>query len=110
MTLLGETGLRQLAEANHARACRLAEALSAVPGVEVLNDSFFNEFTVRLPKSAAPVVEELARQGIMAGVPVSRLEPQRPELANLLVVAATETVTDSDIKTFTDCLGKVLDQ
>ena len=39
MTLLGETGLRQLAEANHARACQLADALSKVPGVEVLNES-----------------------------------------------------------------------
>jgi hypothetical protein len=33
-------------------------------------------------------------------VPVSRLEPQRPELADLLVVAATETVTDEDIGAF----------
>ena len=75
MTLLGETGLRQLAEANHARACQLADALAKVPGVEVLNEAFFNEFTVRLPKPAAPVVEALAAKGIMAGVPVSRLVP-----------------------------------
>ena len=47
MTLLGETGLRQLAEANHARACQLADALAKVKGVEVLNEAFFNEFTVR---------------------------------------------------------------
>ena len=39
MTLLGETGLAQLAEANHARACQLADALAKVPGVEVLNES-----------------------------------------------------------------------
>jgi glycine dehydrogenase subunit 1 len=108
MTLLGETGLRQLAEANHARACRLAEALSAVRGVEVLNECFFNEFTVCLPKPAAPVVEELARQGIMAGVPVSRLEPDWPEFADMLVVAATETVTDADIGAFAAALRKAL--
>ena len=77
MTLLGETGLRELAEANHARACQLAEALAKVPGVEVLNDSFFNEFTVKLPKPAAPVVEALAEKGIIGGVPVSRLLPRR---------------------------------
>jgi glycine dehydrogenase subunit 1 len=96
MTLLGETGLRQLAEANHARACQLADALRKVQGVEVLNEAFFNEFTVRLPKPAAPVVEALADKGILAGVPVSRLIPGRPDLANLLVVAATETVTEAD--------------
>jgi glycine dehydrogenase subunit 1 len=104
MTLLGEMGLRRLAEANHARACQLARALAAVPGVEVLNPAFFNEFTVRLPKPAAEVVEALARQGVMAGVPVSRLEPDRPELANLLVVAATETTIDDHIQTYAEAL------
>jgi len=108
MTLLGELGLRRLAEANHARACHLAGALEAVPGVEVLNGSFFNEFTVRLPKPATEVVEMLARQGIMAGLPVSRLEPGRPELADLLVVAATETVTEGDIAWFVWALEETL--
>jgi glycine dehydrogenase subunit 1 len=108
MTLLGEAGLRRLAEANHARACQLAAALAGLPGVEVLNEAFFNEFTVRLPKPAAPVVEALATRGIMGGVPVSRLEPGRPELADLLVVAATETVTENDIAAFAGALEDVL--
>jgi glycine dehydrogenase subunit 1 len=107
MTLLGEKGLRELAEANHARACQVAEALAKVPGVEVLNESFFNEFTVRLPKPAAEIVEALAAQGIMAGVPVSRLEPGRG-LDDLLIVAATETVTDEQIAQFADALEKAL--
>ncbi len=107
MTLLGEKGLRELAEANHARACQLADALADVPGVEVLNESFFNEFTVRLPKPAAEVVEALAGQGIMAGVPVSRLLPGAG-LDDLLVIAATETVTDEQIATFAEALRRVL--
>jgi glycine dehydrogenase subunit 1 len=108
MSLLGETGLRRLAEANHARACQTADALAEIPGVEILNDSFFNEFTVRLRKPAAEVVEALAAQGIMAGLPVSRLEPGKPELENLMVVAATETVTDQDIATLARALGEAL--
>jgi glycine dehydrogenase subunit 1 len=108
MTLLGEHGLSRLAEANHARACQLADALAGVPGVEVLNECFFNEFTVRLPKPAAEVVEVLARQGIVAGLPVSRLEPTRPELADLLVVAATETATEGDIAWFVRALEEAL--
>jgi glycine cleavage system P protein (glycine dehydrogenase) subunit 1 len=107
MTLLGETGLRNLAEANHARACQLADALAAVPGVEILNESFFNEFTVRLPKPAAPIVEALAKEGIMAGVPVSRLLPDA-KLDDLLLVAATETVSETDIATFAGSLKEVL--
>ena len=107
MTLLGEKGLRELAEANHARACQLADALSSVPGVEVLNETFFNEFTVRLKKPAADVVEALAAQGIMAGVPVSRLLPARG-LDDLLIVAATETVTDEQIAALAEALERAL--
>ena len=108
MTLLGEKGLRELATANHVRACRTADALSRIPGVEVLNESFFNEFTVRLPKPAAPVVDALAARGIVAGLPVSRLEPARPELANLLLVAATETAIDEDVARYAEALEEAL--
>jgi glycine dehydrogenase subunit 1 len=55
LTILGEAGFTRLADLNHAAAVRLAERLSAVKGVEVLNDTFFNEFTVKLPKPAAPL-------------------------------------------------------
>ena len=107
-TLLGEAGLRQLAELNHATAVRLAERLSALPGVELVTDQFFNEFALKLPKPAAAVVEELAKRRILGGVPVSRLSPDRPELANLLLVAATETVTDEDITALVTALQEVL--
>ena len=94
LTLLGEAGFKRLAELNHAKASQLADLVAAVPGVKVVNDSFFNEFTVRLPKPAAPVVEALAAKRILAGVPVSRLIPDDPSVANLLLLAATETATD----------------
>ncbi|MEO8667135.1 MAG: aminomethyl-transferring glycine dehydrogenase subunit GcvPA [Bauldia sp.] len=108
MTLLGETGLRRLAALNHANAVRLAESLSQVPGVTVLNDSFFNEFTIRVPGDAAGIVEALAGEGILAGIPVSRLEPGRPDLADLIVVASTEINTEEDRAAYADALRKVL--
>ncbi len=107
MTLLGEAGLRRLAALNHERACRLAEALSALPGVTVLNDTFFNEFTVRLPRAASDVVEELAARGILGGVPVSRLLPGQA-FADLLLVAATETAGDEDQDAFVAALREIL--
>jgi len=107
MTLLGEMGLKRLAEANHARACQLADALAKIPGVEVVNESFFNEFTVRLPKPAEPIVEVLAKAGIIAGVPVSRLLPGSG-LENLLLIAATETVTENDIDMLCVALTEVV--
>src|ERR1700754_3419030 len=75
LSLLGEEGLARLAKINHAKACALADVLKTVPGVEGLTSAFFNEFTVKLSKPAAPVVEALAQKGIIAGVPASRLLP-----------------------------------
>ncbi|WP_334174890.1 aminomethyl-transferring glycine dehydrogenase subunit GcvPA [Pseudoxanthobacter sp.] len=108
MTLLGETGLTRLAALNHAAACDLAGRLAAVPGVSVLNDTFFNEFTIRVPGDAAAVVDALAERGVLGGVPVSRLLPGDQALAGLIVVAATETTTAEDRAAFADALAAVL--
>lgn len=95
MSLLGEKGLRQLARVNHKRACSLRDALAAA-GFEVLNSSFFNEITVRLDKKATEIVDALAEQSVLAGVPMERLYPDQG-FENHLILAATETVTDEDI-------------
>ncbi|MGD9667511.1 MAG: aminomethyl-transferring glycine dehydrogenase subunit GcvPA [Hyphomicrobiaceae bacterium] len=108
LTLLGERGYRQLAAVNHANAVALADLLADVPGVDVLTDTFFNEFTIRVPRSAADIVEQLAAKGVLGGVPVSRLEPERAELADLIVVASTEINTNEDRAAFADALRKVL--
>jgi glycine dehydrogenase subunit 1 len=107
MTLLGEAGLRRLARINHANAVKLADALGAVPGVTVLNDTFFNEFTLKLPKSAAQVVEALAIRRVLGGVPVSRLLPDAG-LDDLLIVASTEVNSDDDRAQFVTALQEVL--
>ncbi len=106
LTLLGEQGLVRLARINHAHAVELADLLAAIPGVAVLNESFFNEFTVRVPGDAAEVIERLAQRGVLGGVPVSRLEPQR--LSDLIVVAATEVSTAADRAAFAAALREVL--
>jgi glycine dehydrogenase subunit 1 len=108
MTLLGEKGLRELAAINHAKACKLAARLSVIPGVELVNDNFFNEFTLKLPVEARPVVRTLAERGVLAGVSLGRLYPQADALANGLVVAVTETVTDEDGMALVAALTEVL--
>ena len=108
MTLLGEAGLRQLAAVNHAGAVAAADRLSQIPGVELINDSFFNEFTLKLPVEARPVVRTLADRGILAGVSLGRLYPGKDDLANGLVVAVTETTTAEDVETLATALSTVL--
>jgi len=108
LALLGEAGFTRLAALNHAKAVRLAERLATVKGVRVVNDTFFNEMTLRLEKPAAEAVDALAARGILAGVPLSRFYPGDPALANLMVVAATETNTNDDIEAFASTLEGVL--
>jgi glycine dehydrogenase subunit 1 len=109
MSLLGEVGLRRLAALNHQRARELRDALAAVPGVEILTPRFFNEFAVKLPVNAAELVDSLAGEGIIAGVPYSRLDP-KAGLDNVLLVCATETTPPEDIAIFAAALGRELAQ
>lgn len=96
MSLLGSGGFSHLAKLNHAYAVQAVDKLAKVNGVEVLNDTFFNEVTLKLSKPAADVVNDLAAKGILAGVPVSRLDPNTDQ-DNLMLVAITETTTDDDV-------------
>jgi glycine dehydrogenase subunit 1 len=107
LALLGETGLSRLARVNHANAVQLAERLSAVAGVEILNRCFFNEFTMRTPRPAAELIEALARRGVIGGLPVSRLLPEAG-LDDLTIVASTEINADEDRAAYAEALSECL--
>jgi glycine dehydrogenase subunit 1 len=107
MTLLGDAGLRRLARTNHANAVALADRLAAVQGVEVLNETFFNEFTIKIAGNAAQVVERMAEKGVLGGVPVSRLLPGKG-LDDLILAASTEVNTDADRAAFAEALQGAL--
>ena len=104
MTLLGEKGLRQLAAENHRLACLAADRLALVPGVTLLNESFFNEFTIRLGQDARQVVRNLADKGVLAGVSLGRLYPKVEDFADALLVAVTETTSEEDIENLATAL------
>ena len=108
MTLLGEKGLRRLAMENHRLACFAADRLAKVPGVKLLNDAFFNEFTLLLDGDARSIVRELTQQDILAGVSLARLFPGHDALSNGLLVAVTETTTEEDVETLASALEEVL--
>jgi len=105
---LGEEGFVRLARTNHARASALAERLEKVKGVSLVTPAFFNEFTLKLPKPAASVVDALAEKGVIAGVPASRLMPQEAQARDLLIIAATETNADDDCDAFVKALAEAV--
>ena len=99
MALLGEDGFKRLALLNHQAACRLADTIGSIDGVKILNDSFFNEFAIELPKPSSIVVEDLATCGIIGGYALDD---------NQLLVTATEMTTDEHIEEFVNTLSEIL--
>jgi glycine dehydrogenase subunit 1 len=56
----------------------------------------------------ARVVEKMARKGVLAGVPASRLWPKVKALKDVILVANTEVNTDDDRAAFVAALGASL--
>ena len=108
LSLLGEDGFRKLAAINHANAVALADRLASVAGVEVLSQTFFNEFAVRIDGAAQAVVDALATRGILAGVPASRLYGGDAGLDDILLVAASELTAPEDMDALCAGLAEVL--
>ncbi|MEO1100331.1 MAG: aminomethyl-transferring glycine dehydrogenase subunit GcvPA [Pseudomonadota bacterium] len=107
MTLLGGTGLKRLAQLNHETACDLADALEAVPGVEVITPRFFNEFAFRTPVNAEAVLAMLDEAGVIGGVRANRLLPGEG-MSDVIICAATECTTADDIAAYAAALKEVL--
>ncbi len=106
MSLLGANGLRDVALASHQNAKKLCDFLTELPGVErVLENSFFHEFVIRLPKPAKEVIAALAAQGLQAGIDLGELYP---DFADCLLVCATETKTKADLRHYKTALNNVL--
>ena len=106
MALLGPEGLRRVALASHNNTRRLVERLTAIEGVDKLySHPFFHECALRLPRDAWTVVNALAEQGILAGIP---LGDEYEGMDDCLLVCATETKTEEDMARFEDALKQAL--
>ncbi|MDQ8039287.1 MAG: aminomethyl-transferring glycine dehydrogenase subunit GcvPA [Rickettsiella sp.] len=106
MSLLGPTGLKQVAQLSHQNAQQLAVKLTSFPGVElVFNSPFFHEFIIRLPKPVKNLLDDLAKVKIQGGLDLSSLYP---ELGNTMLVCATETKTQQDLDFYQQQLSHIL--
>lgn len=106
MSLLGPQGLAKVASASMANTRKLVIALSDLPGVgETFTASRFHEAVLTLPRPVAPMLEALSEAGIFGGFDLSQ---HFPELGHALLVCATETRTDGDIRHYANTLGRLL--
>ena len=103
LALKGRNGLRQVAVECARMARKTADRLSVIDGIRAprFTGHYFNEFVIGLPCPATEVIDELARQGINAGLP-----PLEDGLDQSLLIAATEHTSDDDI----DALARALER
>ena len=106
LAAMGKTGLRDCAAHNVARAAELRRRVTAVDGVRAAFAApSFNEFVVRVPDRAARVLSELRERKILGGLD---LGPHYPELADAILMTATELTTPADIERFGIALAEVV--
>jgi glycine dehydrogenase subunit 1 len=95
MTLLGSTGLQQVAAASHAGAKWLLRNLTKNTSVRPsFSSPFFHEFVITLDRPVAGVLNKLAERGILAGYDLSE---DYPELKHSFLVCVTETKSETDL-------------
>jgi glycine dehydrogenase subunit 1 len=106
MALLGPEGATRVANASMQNTRLLRDKLVAIPGVsQEFAKPFFHEVALRLPHSAHDVIEQLAKENIVAGF---SLGEEYGEYENVLLVCATETKTIGDLDRFAAALKRVL--
>jgi glycine dehydrogenase subunit 1 len=99
LSLLGKEGLRETAQACHAKAEYLKGKLKFA---KVLNEGpTFNEFAVQLAKPARDVVAALVAHGYHAGLPLADVKAGGP---NDLLIAVTEKRTRAELDAFAAAL------
>jgi glycine dehydrogenase subunit 1 len=102
LAVMGKQGLRELALLNLRKADYLKNKLSKVSGFEIqFSADTFNEIVLKCPRSANEIRDALLEHKILAGLPLGEYYP---ELADSLLLCATEVNTVESIDRLTDKL------
>jgi glycine dehydrogenase subunit 1 len=107
MALLGPRGIHEMATQSMQRAHYAADALAAAGAPRLHTAPFFREFAVRPPGDTSSFVEQALAAGILAGVPLRRLDPEQEDG---LLVAVTERRTKAEIDRLASVARRVTDE
>ena len=111
---LGTNGLREVAIRCARGAHFLFEEALTVQGVSAVStQSFFREFALRLPRSAAQVLSRMAEDGVLGGLAVAALTDGddcsvTEGINDVILVTVTERRTREQIERYVDLLRKAV--
>jgi len=104
LSVVGKSGLRQVAELCYHKAHYAAEQLDKIKGFKVTHkEPFFHEFTLTCPKPAAEVNAHLLEHGILGGYDLGQ---DYPALKDHLLIAVTEMNTKEEIDALVEVLSE----
>ena len=105
LSLLGQTGLRQVAQLCYHKAHYAAEKISWVKGFSICFDTpFFHEFSVCCPRPVTEINDYLLEHGFIGGYDLGQ---DYPSLKDHMLVAVTEMNTRDEIDALVSALAEV---
>ena len=105
MSVLGKTGMRQVAELCYQKAHYAAEQLSQIEGMGLcFSDPFFHEFALCVNKPVEEVNAHLLEHGILGGYDLGQ---DYPALKNHMLIAVTEMNSKEEIDLLAEVLAEV---
>ena len=104
LSLLGRSGMRQVAELCFHKAHYAADQLGKIKGYQLTHrEPFFHEFTLTCPRPAAEVNAHLLEHGILGGYDLGQ---DFPSLKNNLLIAVTEMNSKEEIDGLVEVLSE----
>jgi glycine dehydrogenase subunit 1 len=102
MSLLGKSGMRDVAELCYHKAHYAAQQINALEGYKLVNQQpFFNEFVVECPENVTAINQHMLEHGLIGGLD---LETVNPKYKNQMLVAVTELNSREEIDLLVDLL------
>jgi len=105
LALMGDSGLKQVAELCLQKAHYLHEKICSIKGFEAASpDPFFKEFVVKTPIPAALIIKKALEKGFYAGIDLGTFFPGRD---HEMLVAVTEKRSKNQLDAFADLLSSL---
>ena len=102
MSVVGKSGLKQVANLCYQKAHYAADRLSKIEGYKLcFNQPFFHEFTLCCPKPAAEINAHLLEHSILGGYDLGQVSPA---FDHHLLIAVTEMNSKEEIDLLVDVL------
>ncbi|MBW6458177.1 MAG: aminomethyl-transferring glycine dehydrogenase subunit GcvPA [FCB group bacterium] len=105
LALMGDSGLRQVAELCLRKSHYLHDKICGIKGFEAASpDPFFKEFVVKTPVPAGDIIKKALEKGIYAGIDLGTFYPERD---HELLIAVTEKRSKKQLDAFADLLSSL---